>query len=125
MYIAKLTCHYVTIGSAKAKVTINIPASIVSGQPTSGSCVASGNSYSHGVPQYSFIRLKLVDNSYEGKCTIKPIGIVQKLRLAHYQQKFNLTCDNITNSVQVKCFTHVSNDMTKTLVQGKLLYNTD
>ena len=106
-------------------MTINIPASIVTGQPTSGSCVASGNAYSRSVPRYSFIRVKLVDNTNKGKCSIKPIGGVQKLRRAHYQQKFNLTCQNANTSVEVKCFTHVSNDMTKTLVQGKPLYNTD
>ena len=106
-------------------MTINIPARIVSGQPTSGNCVASGRSYSRRVPQYSFIRVRLVDSTSKGQCSIKSIGRVQKLRSAHYRQKFNLTCQKANTSVQVKCFTHVSNDMTKTLVQGKLLYNTD
>lgn len=106
------------IGSATAKVTINIPASIVSGQPTSGSCVASGND------QYFFIKVKLVDDTNNGQCSIKMIGGIQKLKRAHYQQKFNITCDNADNSVEVKCFTHVNNDVTKTLVQGKLLYYT-
>ena len=105
-------------------MTINIPASIVSGQPTSGSCVASGKAYSRRVPQYSFIRVKLVDNTITRQCGIKRIGGIQKIKRDHYQQKFNITCDNADNSVEVKCFTHVNNDVTKTLVQGKLLYCT-
>ena len=104
-------------------MTIDIPASIVSGQPTSGSCDASGDDYLLRVPHF-FIKVKSVDNTNNGQCTIKIIGKIQKLGRAHYQRKFNITCDNADNSVEVKCFTLVTNDMTKTLVQGKLLYYT-
>ena len=106
-------------GSAKAKATINVPTTILHGQPTSGSCVASGKMYSR-VPPNSFIRIKLVDNNDKEECRIDLIGNIQKLRHAHYQQNFNITCINGNKSVGIKCFTHVNADMTLTNVQGKL-----
>ena len=102
-------------------MNINVPASIVSKQPTSGSCVATGKAYSWA-PRYSFIRVKLMDSNNEGQCSIKFIGRIQQLGDAHYQQKFNITCNNTINSVGLKCFTYVSNDMTQKHVQGKYLH---
>ena len=63
---------YKLIGDTKAKVTIDVPTTIPSGQPTSGSCVASGNMYSRR-PAYFFIRVRLVGHN-EGDCSIECIG---------------------------------------------------
>ena len=98
-------------------MTINVPRTILSEQPTGGSCVASGNMYSRR-PSYFFIRVKLVGHNNLGDCSIKHIGRFQELRHAHYQQNFNITCNNGNNSVGIQCFTHINNEISKVNVQG-------
>ena len=104
------------LGKAQAKVTINIPKTILSGQPTSGNCYASGNVYSR-VESYCYMRAQLVDHCNVEHCSIKYIGRFQKLKEAQYQQKFNITCNNINKLIGIKCFT-CANEIAQTLVQG-------
>ena len=99
-------------------MTINIPGSILSGQPTNGSCIASGNKYSR-IPPYFYIRIKPVGGNNEADCNIKhDIRGFQKLRHAYYQQKFNITCNHGNSSVGIQCFTHINDETTKVNVQG-------
>ena len=111
-------CNH-AIGDTQAKVTINVPGTIPSGQPTSGSCVVSGNMYSRR-PPYFFIRVKLVGNNNEADCSIECIGRFHELGRAHYRQNFNITC-NHGNSVGIQCFTHINNEITKVSVQGRFI----
>ena len=106
-------------GDSKAAVNINITRTILSGQPTNGSCVASGAIYSR-ISQYFYIRVRLIDNANPGDCSIKPIGKFQNLRHAHYQQNFSITCNNGNNSVGIQCFTHANDDTTQTYIQGTI-----
>ena len=103
------------IGDTEAKVTIDVPETILIKQYTSGSCVASGIMYSR-MPPY-FIKVKL-DSSNEAKCNITLLGRIKKIRHAQYQQNFNITCGNGNGSVQLECFTHRNNERTNVLVQG-------
>ena len=73
------------------------------------------------IPSYFYIRVKLEGNDNKGDCDIKHIGRFQKLSHAKYRQKFNITCDNGNNSVEIKCFTY-RNDEKETYqiyVEGK------
>ena len=97
-------------------MTINVPTTIPSGQPTSGSCIASGNMYSRR-PAYFFIRIRLVGHN-EGDCSIEHIGRFRELEHAHYQQDFNITCNHGNFSVGIQCFTHINDETTKVNVQG-------
>ena len=101
-------------------MTINAPETILSGQPTSGSCVASGNKYSWR-PPYFFIRVRLVGSKNAGNCSIKQIGRFQHIGHAQYQQNFNITCNNGNSSVGIQCFTHMNDDTDKVYVQGTYL----
>ena len=97
-------------GSAKGKVTINVPAIIHPGQPTSGSCIASGRMYSQ-IPRYFYMRVKLEhSNNNKGNCDIEYIGKFKKLSHAKYQQNFSISCDNANNSVEITCFTSFNDE---------------
>ena len=100
-------------------MTIKVPETISSGQPTSGSCVVSGNMYSRR-PPYFFIRVRLLNNNNEADCSIKSIGRFQELGRAHYRQNFNITC-NHSNVVGLQCFTHLNDDTDEVFVQGRYL----
>ena len=104
------------VGDIKAKPTINVP-TMLSGQSTGGSCVASDNKYLQ-IPPYFHMRVKLDGNGSEGDCKIKHIRTLQKLGQVHYRQNFSITCNNDSNSVGVKCFTCLNDDITHINVQG-------
>jgi len=102
-------------------MTINIASTIVSGQPTSGSCIASGSIYAR-IPRYFYMRVQLLQSiNRERHCSVKPIGRYIKLKHAYYQQNFNITCKNGNGSVVIRCFTS-QNEVTKINVQGTSSY---
>ena len=98
-------------------MTINIPGTIPSGQPTNGSCIASGNKYSHR-PWYFYIKIRPVSGNNEADCNITRVGSIQELRHAYYQLKFNIMCNHGNSSVGIQCFTHINDETTKVNVQG-------
>ena len=91
---------------------INVPGTILTEEATNGSCVASGRLYSRMPPFYIIVR------SNEAGCNIKLIGSFQKIKSAHYQQNFNITCGNGTRSVRIQCFTHLNDERAIVHIKG-------
>lgn len=114
--------YLIIIGDSKAELNINIARTILSGQPTNGSCVASGKMYSQN--EIHFIRAKLVhNNDNKGDCSINYTGRLQNPSHTHYQQNFNITCNNGNNSVEIQCFTSINNDISQIIsIQGICTY---
>ena len=113
------------IGNTKAKVTINVPKTISSGQTTIRSCVASGRIYlqHHKMDKRCYIRATVMNHKNAGHCSIKPIGGYQNLTKLDYQQDFNIncTCNSDHKMIGIKCFSCV-NEIAQMLVQGMYLY---
>ena len=103
-------------------MSINIEKTILSGQPTSGSCVASGEIYSQ-ITKFFFIRISVLKNNNKGNCSLNYITPFQKIKHAHYQQNFSLKCNNGNSSVLIQCFTYANDERTKAHIQSTYIAN--
>ena len=99
---------FLYVGNSKAEVKINVPETIVSGQLTHGSCVASGEIYSRTPPTYILVKLVGSDTG----CKISNESRFQ-IRHAPYQRNFSITCNGSSSSVGMQCFTDVNNEFTQ------------